>query len=329
MILSRSGLESLVTDSNEDNSTLFSADDTSVLSADNDHTTVYCAGADDTTVFSACVDLHDEHWPVFQHFVRLLSDPFILIGQLHLTPLEYTVNLLAGAIYQDRDHTQCKRSTFNLEAPNYIGLIKNRMCCIKPRINDDTNLVSVAVNTHPKRLQCEELLLLSGCITPRTTNHVNTKKLIDWIKNNVLCKRFRIWHRMCPIERDHYDEGMFDFIVNGAQCTSKFTIRYYDLSGAIVNVVQKFMDFKSCDKCLFVQSIKNKQVPEDQTARVLKLKYAKFIVKEEKYVHRTAQVYEFVNGDIKKKMLLTVQVFDVDFNAYKLESSFLLTIENL
>ncbi|KAI1694089.1 hypothetical protein DdX_20297 [Ditylenchus destructor] len=61
-----------------------------------------------TTVFYAHVELKDENWPVFQHFIRLLMDPFIYIRTLELNPQKDVLSLLTGAMNPDRDRLQCK-----------------------------------------------------------------------------------------------------------------------------------------------------------------------------------------------------------------------------
>ncbi|KAI1699635.1 serpentine type 7TM GPCR chemoreceptor srd domain-containing protein [Ditylenchus destructor] len=59
-----------------------------------------------TSVFLARLELSHENWPVFQHFVRLLTDPFIYINNLELVPQIDVLNLLAGAIKSDRNRLQ-------------------------------------------------------------------------------------------------------------------------------------------------------------------------------------------------------------------------------
>ncbi|KAI1692315.1 hypothetical protein DdX_21325 [Ditylenchus destructor] len=64
---------------------------------------------DGTTVLYAQVEVNHENWPVFQHFVRLATDPFIYIDCMALTYQTDVLNLLAGAINSDR--LQCKNSS--------------------------------------------------------------------------------------------------------------------------------------------------------------------------------------------------------------------------
>ncbi|KAI1693841.1 hypothetical protein DdX_20433 [Ditylenchus destructor] len=82
-----------------------------------------------TIVFSAEVEVNHENWPVFQHFVRLATDPFIYIDCMDLTPQNDVLNLLAGAINSDR--LQCKKLIFNLNGNSQksITWAKNHVRC--------------------------------------------------------------------------------------------------------------------------------------------------------------------------------------------------------
>ncbi|KAI1695576.1 hypothetical protein DdX_19514 [Ditylenchus destructor] len=61
-----------------------------------------CELLDRTTVFHAEAELNHENWPLFQHFVRLIADPFIYIHHMELTYQNDVLNLLDGAINSDR-----------------------------------------------------------------------------------------------------------------------------------------------------------------------------------------------------------------------------------
>ncbi|KAI1704820.1 hypothetical protein DdX_14042 [Ditylenchus destructor] len=69
-------------------------------------------GSDRITAFFAEVEVNHENWPVFQHFVRLATDPFIYIDNMNLTPQTDVLNMLAGSINSDR--LQCKGLIFIL-----------------------------------------------------------------------------------------------------------------------------------------------------------------------------------------------------------------------
>ncbi|KAI1692231.1 hypothetical protein DdX_21371 [Ditylenchus destructor] len=84
-----------------------------------------------TTVFYARNELKDENWPVFQHFIRLLMDPFIYIRYLSLEPQKDVLSLLAGAMNPDRDRLQCKRLNirFNDDTQKFVVWVKNHARC--------------------------------------------------------------------------------------------------------------------------------------------------------------------------------------------------------
>ncbi|KAI1698696.1 hypothetical protein Ddc_18956 [Ditylenchus destructor] len=90
-----------------------------------------------TTVLNASVELNHENWPLFHHFVRLLTDPFVYIHHVELSPQQVVLNVLAGAINQIRGRLQCDEFTFNLEGnvEKFIGWIKEHVLCKKIQID--------------------------------------------------------------------------------------------------------------------------------------------------------------------------------------------------
>ncbi|KAI1693499.1 hypothetical protein DdX_20627 [Ditylenchus destructor] len=88
------------------------------------------------TVFYADVELKDETWPLFQHFFRLLMDPFIYIRSLILYSPKDVFTLLAGAMNPDRDRLQCKRLNIRLngDTKKFVVWIKNHVRCNKCEI---------------------------------------------------------------------------------------------------------------------------------------------------------------------------------------------------
>ncbi|KAI1699271.1 hypothetical protein Ddc_18638 [Ditylenchus destructor] len=52
---------------------------------------------DRMTVFNAHAELNNENWPLFQHFVRLITDPFIYVGRMELTHQNDVLNLCRGS----------------------------------------------------------------------------------------------------------------------------------------------------------------------------------------------------------------------------------------
>ncbi|KAI1698030.1 hypothetical protein DdX_18153 [Ditylenchus destructor] len=92
-------------------------------------------GRDDdiTDTFSAKIELNHEYWPVFQHFVRLLTDPFIYIRYLEWVPEKKVLSLLSEAISQDRNRLQCEQLQCNLKGNirNLMSWIKDHVLCTK------------------------------------------------------------------------------------------------------------------------------------------------------------------------------------------------------
>ncbi|KAI1703851.1 hypothetical protein Ddc_16401 [Ditylenchus destructor] len=88
------------------------------------------------TVFSAQTKLNDENWPLFQHFVRLLTDPFIYIRHMELTPQKDLLNLLTGAINQDRGRLQCGELKYNFDGKNkkFLNWTKTHVRCNEIKI---------------------------------------------------------------------------------------------------------------------------------------------------------------------------------------------------
>ncbi|KAI1695753.1 hypothetical protein Ddc_21001 [Ditylenchus destructor] len=87
-------------------------------------------------VFEAYVELNRENWPMFQHFVRLLTDPYIYIRSLTLTFQVDVLNLLAKAINSDDNCVQCKELVINLrvDSQKFIKWVKDHTRCDKFRI---------------------------------------------------------------------------------------------------------------------------------------------------------------------------------------------------
>ncbi|KAI1705607.1 hypothetical protein Ddc_15673 [Ditylenchus destructor] len=94
---------------------------------------------------SARAELNHENWPLFQHFVRLLSDPFVYIEEVDLVLQNDVLNLLAGAFNLERGKLRCKIASvdlyddFNIQKPiNWIN--KNLSCdtfCIFDFLNSN------------------------------------------------------------------------------------------------------------------------------------------------------------------------------------------------
>ncbi|KAI1694281.1 hypothetical protein DdX_20190 [Ditylenchus destructor] len=97
----------------------------------------------DMSIFYANVELKDDNWPLFQHFIRLLTDPFIYIRSLSLYPQKYVLSLFAGAMNPDRDRLQCKwlNIRFHGDTQKFIVWIKDHVRCDEFKIygNSDSN----------------------------------------------------------------------------------------------------------------------------------------------------------------------------------------------
>ncbi|KAI1698188.1 hypothetical protein DdX_18055 [Ditylenchus destructor] len=227
----------------------------------------------DRTVLDVRPELNDDNWPLFQHFVHLLTDPFIYIRHLKLTPrIDVAfLNLLAGTIHSDFS-----------------------------------------------RLRCNDMVLFSN----RESNIVNNvQKFIGWVKNNVLCNIFQI----SLVTGSNYDDELLDFLVTGAPCTYSITINllHQPFSDVIVAFLQKFMDLRDIDENQMVRSIRGYRAK--LTVEMLKLNYAKFIVKEEKSIARTVLLFELINNYIGKKLQITTRTIHTMYD----ESDFLLEIKIL
>ncbi|KAI1691700.1 hypothetical protein Ddc_24078 [Ditylenchus destructor] len=85
-----------------------------------------------SSVFFAQVELNDENWPAFQHFIRLLTDPFIFICTVHLHYQSAFINALSGAVNSDR-RLQCSCFYFSLKGNSQksITWTKNHVRCDK------------------------------------------------------------------------------------------------------------------------------------------------------------------------------------------------------
>ncbi|KAI1694924.1 hypothetical protein DdX_19853 [Ditylenchus destructor] len=88
------------------------------------------------SAFFAREELNGENWPLFQHFVCLLTDPFIHIRCVDLTSQNEVLNLLAEVINPDHNSLQCERLIVNLDgnSQKFITWIKDYVECDKLEI---------------------------------------------------------------------------------------------------------------------------------------------------------------------------------------------------
>ncbi|KAI1695609.1 hypothetical protein DdX_19494 [Ditylenchus destructor] len=203
-----------------------------------------------TPVFFARVkQLNHDTWPLFQHFVRLLTDPFICIRYLRLITQADVFNLLAAKIHRS-----------------------NR-----------------------GRLHCEILSL-------KFEGNVQTP--LNWIKDHVRCASFQ---QSMPVSNcsPNRRKQLLDFFITGSHCTSEIVVIDSNISkDLIIDFVQKFTHLKNCDEIHIVNSIRGKVFY--MSADALDTIYEQFIIKNEKNRRTTAQVFEFVNVVIQKKLQLSI-----------------------
>ncbi|KAI1702491.1 hypothetical protein Ddc_17056 [Ditylenchus destructor] len=78
----------------------------------------------DCHVFFACAILNHKNWPLFQHFIRLITDPFIYIRYLTLKPLKVFLNLLTGAMNSGSGRLKCEILAITLQRRTLIEPIR-------------------------------------------------------------------------------------------------------------------------------------------------------------------------------------------------------------
>ncbi|KAI1690907.1 hypothetical protein Ddc_24588 [Ditylenchus destructor] len=128
------------------------------------------------SVFFARAKLMNGNWQLFQHFIRLLMDPFVYICCVEFTPQNDVLNLLAGAISPDRNRVRCGQLHFNLKDDNqkFLSWIKKHVYCDKLQIIKyrDSRLIYMLNNTNSN--YDEELLdfFMSGA---HCTTEINVK----------------------------------------------------------------------------------------------------------------------------------------------------------
>ncbi|KAI1712098.1 hypothetical protein Ddc_12594 [Ditylenchus destructor] len=87
-----------------------------------------------SVLFARVKELNHETWPLFEHFIRLLTDPFIYIRFLGLIPQQEFFNLFAATIDRsNRGRLQCDELMFYFEGNSLESLnwIKDHVRCVK------------------------------------------------------------------------------------------------------------------------------------------------------------------------------------------------------
>ncbi|KAI1697198.1 hypothetical protein DdX_18630 [Ditylenchus destructor] len=130
--------------------------------------------------FHTYTKLNHETWPLFQHFFRLLMDPFVYIPFMKLTPQKDFVNLLAGAIKSDCSRLQCKELEFDItgDVPNFIIWAKNHIFC-------DEILIEYAASNHNEVL-IDLLVTGAQCTSVINTCYYDSSKVIvDFVQSQL------------------------------------------------------------------------------------------------------------------------------------------------
>ncbi|KAI1708201.1 hypothetical protein Ddc_14464 [Ditylenchus destructor] len=91
-------------------------------------------------VFFTCKELNHENWPLFEHFVRLITDPFIYICSLEMAYQTDVLSLLTSSISPDRNRLRCEKFKVNPEfdSQKFMGWIKDHVLCGKFQIYDSS-----------------------------------------------------------------------------------------------------------------------------------------------------------------------------------------------
>ncbi|KAI1705171.1 hypothetical protein DdX_13776 [Ditylenchus destructor] len=93
---------------------------------------------DKTTVFWAGMELENETWPFLQHFVRLLTDPFIYIRRMDFVSQKQLLNILTEAMNPESGRLHCEEMHFYLEdnVQKFMDWIRNNVHCDELQIYD-------------------------------------------------------------------------------------------------------------------------------------------------------------------------------------------------
>ncbi|KAI1703185.1 hypothetical protein Ddc_16656 [Ditylenchus destructor] len=144
-----------------------------------------------TTAFFVHAELIHENWPLFQHFVRLLTDPFIYIRLLKLTPqIDISfLNLLAKAQGPDSSRLQCdilellsERTNHEDNVQKLIGWIKGHVLCSVLRVchRSDSNFDEELLDFFVTGAHCTSAIFInyydaSNAIDPFLKKFMNLK----------------------------------------------------------------------------------------------------------------------------------------------------------
>ncbi|KAI1695579.1 hypothetical protein DdX_19517 [Ditylenchus destructor] len=136
------------------------------------------------TAFFARAQLNHDNWPLFQHFVRLLTDPFIYINYLKLTPgigVSF-VKLLTEAMNPDYNRLQC--GLLVLSSSNRANLlgkliswIKNHVHCNEFRIYQDigSSYNEVFLDFFMNGSNCTSAIVIYNCALSNAIKFMDLK----------------------------------------------------------------------------------------------------------------------------------------------------------
>ncbi|KAI1692833.1 hypothetical protein DdX_21021 [Ditylenchus destructor] len=178
----------------------------------------YGRNDDITDAFSAKIELNHENWPIFQHFVRLLTDPFIYIQCMQWVPEKEVRSLLSEAISPDRSRLQCEQLVIN----KLQGNVQNLMSWIKDHVRCTKFLIYGYSSS-----DCDEELLdffMTGadCTSEISVSHYDLSKVLIDLAKKFLdlknCDGYKVVESIVCYEPDQavkvFDRDYAKFLVN-------------------------------------------------------------------------------------------------------------------
>ncbi|KAI1696798.1 hypothetical protein DdX_18866 [Ditylenchus destructor] len=214
-----------------------------------------------TQVFHARVkELNHETWPLFQHFVRLITDPFICIRNLGLIPQADVLKLLASTIERsNRGRLQCGKLDFNFESN-----VQESFSCIKDHVRSASFQI-IGYRSSPD----------------------HDKQLLDFFATGSHCTSETF------VAFDSISKGVIlDFVQKFMDLKSSDDVQLVEsIRGRVSTPTEealmsnygnsKFMDLKSRDDSQLVESIRGRV--SKLSAEALETNYEKFFIKAEEY----------------------------------------------
>ncbi|KAI1702486.1 hypothetical protein Ddc_17051 [Ditylenchus destructor] len=218
-----------------------------------------CQSSGSTTVFHARTKFKHKNWPLFQHFVRLLTDPFIYICRMELAPQIDVFNLLAGAIKPDRGRLQCEKLTFDLDdhVQKFDGWIEDNVRCSKLLIYkcsmyiylgilnfDIANYGKALIKFHASGAHCTPKIALLyydlsdvvGVLLKKFMDHKisDVCQMVESIRGRVSKSTAKIWKQLYTefmVKEDEDDEDTeesYEFANNNIETKLQLTVtRHY------------------------------------------------------------------------------------------------------